>query len=132
MDYEICFLVCGNRASALGLQKAVGCFLCEKSLLFCFCERAQARARACRSHGNMRAGRAAHRRAGHTLGFVSALLSQISSHITKAIKGQESGGLLHGSSKNCHILSILHSGVFHSFMWRYLWPSIWESPKTAY
>lgn len=102
MDYEICFLVCGNRASALGLQKAVGCFLCEKSLLFCFCERAQARARACRSHDNMRAGRAAHRRAGHTLGFVSALLSQISSHITKAIKGQESGGLLHGSSKNCH------------------------------
>jgi len=122
MDYEICFLVCGNRASALGLQKAVGCFLCEKSLLFCFCERAQARARACRSHGNMRAGRAAHRRAGHTLGFVSALLSQISSHITKAIKGQESGGLLHGSSKNCHSFnltfrrfSFVHVAIFVAF-----------------
>ena len=86
MDYEICFLVCGNRASALGLQKAVGCFLCEKVYCFVFAsERKHARAHA-----------------GHTLGFVSALLSQISSHITKAIKGQESGGLLHGSSKNCH------------------------------
>ena len=104
MDYEICFLVCGIRGSALGLQKAVGCFLCEKSELFCFCEQASERthARACRSHVNMRAAHAARRRAGHTLGFVSALLSQISSHITKAIKGQESGGLLHGSSKNCH------------------------------
>lgn len=78
-------------------------FYAKKVYCFVFAsERKHARARACRSHGNMRAGRAAHRRAGHTLGFVSALLSQISSHITKAIKGQESGGLLHGSSKNCH------------------------------
>ena len=68
-------------------------FYAKKVYCFVFAsERAQARARACRSHGNMRAGRAAHRRAGHTLGFVSALLSQISSHITKAIKVQESGG----------------------------------------
>jgi len=93
MDYEICFLVCGNRASALGLQKAVGCFLCEESELFCFCGRAHARARACRSHGNTRAGRAV-RRAGHTLGLVSALLSQISSHITKAIKARKVGGFM--------------------------------------
>lgn len=105
-------------------------FYAKKVYCFVFASERK-HARACRSHGNMRAGRAAHRRAGHTLGFVSALLSQISSHITRAIKGQESGGLLHGSSKII-ILSILHSGVFHSFMWRYLWPSIWESPKTAY
>lgn len=48
MDYEICFLVCGNRVSALCLQKAVGCFLCEKSD-FCFVfasERTHARAHA--------------------------------------------------------------------------------------
>ena len=43
MDYEICFLVCGIRCSALGLQKALGCFLCEKSELFCFCEQASER-----------------------------------------------------------------------------------------
>ena len=97
MDYEICFLVCGNRASALGLQKAVGCFLCEESELFCFCGRAHARARACRSHGDTRAGRA-----GHTLGFVSALLSQISSHITKAIKARKVGGFFMVLRKNCH------------------------------
>ena len=46
MDYEICFLVCGIRGSALGLQKAVGCFLCEKSELFCFCEQASERTHA--------------------------------------------------------------------------------------
>lgn len=45
MDYEICFLVCGIRGSALGLQKAVGCFLCEKSELFCFGEQASERTR---------------------------------------------------------------------------------------
>ena len=117
MDYEICFLVCGNRASALGLQKAVGCFLCEESELFCFCGRAHARARACRSHGDTRAGRA-----GHTLGFVSALLSQISSHITKAIKARKVGGFFMVLRKIV-ILSILtfrrfsfvHMAIFVAF-----------------
>ena len=117
MDYEICFLVCGNRVSALCLQKAVGCFLCEKSD-FCFVfasERAHTRARACRSLSNMRALRAARRRAGHTLGFVSALLSQISSHITKTIKGHESWGLLHGSSKMVIFQSYIQAFFIHSY-----------------
>jgi len=53
MDYEICFLVCGIRGSALGLQKAVGCFLCEKSELFCFCEQASERMHARAHAGHM-------------------------------------------------------------------------------
>ena len=60
----------------------------------------------------MRAAHAARCRAGHTLGYVSALLSQISSHITKTIKGQESGGASSWFIGKIVILSILHSGVF--------------------
>jgi len=130
MDYEICFLVCGNRASALGLQKAVGCFLCEESELFLRAsERTHARAHAGHTVTRARVTRRTLRRSHTRFCFCTAITDIIPYY--KGYKGQESGGLLHGSSK-LFILSILHSGVFHSFIWRYLWPSIWESPKTAY
>lgn len=82
-------------------------FLCEKSeLFFVFAsERASER-----THARAHAGHMA-TRAGHTLGFVSALLSQISSHITKAIKARKVGRGLHGSSKIV-ILSILQFRLF--------------------
>jgi len=79
----------GFAVQLLAFRRPWVVFYAKKVNCFVF---ASKRASACRSHVNMRAAHAARRRAGHTLGFVSALLSQISSHITKTIKGQESGG----------------------------------------
>jgi len=108
-----------------------GLFFMRKKLIVFASERKHARAHAGHMITCALAARRTPPRRSHTrFCFCTAITD-----IIPYYKGYKRPGKWGASSwffEKLSFFQILHSGVFHSFMWRYLWPSIWESPKTAY
>ena len=99
MDYEICFLVCGNCASALGLQKAVGCFFMRRKWIVLFLRAcARTRARMPVTWWHTRWSRAASR--SHTRFCFCTAITDIIPYY-KGYKGQQKWGASSWFFENC-------------------------------